>query len=175
MPTFLCWIDGCHWTKRSFSLVVINPNFDLVRGEGWDALILEDVSGSFWRRDSSLHPARRPEWAERHHVSEAWTALQLLGNRLWRDEMIQRDDSGWLILMLLIPTTYNTHSNAWVTALLMLRVVLFQNLTGTFPFYLLKWFYTEEKLAKEFFNFDIQTINYMGGGGLDDMWQKCVL
>lgn len=84
--TFLRWVDGGHRTKRAFSLVVVNPDFDLVRGVGRDALVLEDVSGGIRGRDSSLHPALRPEWAESHHVAKARTALQLLGNGLRRNE-----------------------------------------------------------------------------------------
>lgn len=103
IPTFLCWVDGGHWTKRTFSLVVVNPNFDLIRRERRDALVLEDVSRGFWGCDSSLHPALCPKWAESYHVAKAWTALQLLRNRLRKYEMTQRDDSRWLILKILIP------------------------------------------------------------------------
>lgn len=86
-------MDGGHWTKRAFPLIVVNPDFDLVGGEGRDALILEDISRGIWGRDSSLHPALCPEWAESHHVAKARTALQLLWNGLRRNEMTQRDDS----------------------------------------------------------------------------------
>lgn len=65
----------------------------MIRGEGRDALILEDISRSIWGRDSSLHPALRPEWAESHHISEARAALHLLGNRLRRYKMTQSNDS----------------------------------------------------------------------------------
>lgn len=86
-------MDGGHWTKRTLSLVVVNPDFDLIRREWGDALILEDVSRGFWGRDSSLHPALCPKWAESYHIAKAWTTLQLLGNRLGKYEMTQRDDS----------------------------------------------------------------------------------
>lgn len=105
--TFLSWVDGGHWTKRPFSLVVVDPDFDLVGGEGRDALILEDISRGVRRCHSSLHPALCPMWAESHHIAEAWTALQLLRHRLRRYEMAQRYDSdsrAWLILKILIPT-----------------------------------------------------------------------
>lgn len=102
-PTLLRWVDGGHWTKGAFSLVVVNPDFDLVRGEWRDALILEDVSRGVRGRDSRLHPTLCPEWAESHHVAKPRTALQLLGNRLRRKEMTQRDDSRWLILKIFIP------------------------------------------------------------------------
>lgn len=91
--TFFCRVYSGHWTDRAFSLVVVNPHFDLVGGERGDALILEDVSGSIWRCDGSLHPALCPEWAESQHISKAWTALQLLRNRLRRYKMTQGGDS----------------------------------------------------------------------------------
>lgn len=84
--TFLRRVDGGHRTKRSFSLVVVNPDFDLVRGEGGDAVVLEDVSRGIGGRDSSLHPALSPQWAESHHVAEARPTLELLRNGLKRHE-----------------------------------------------------------------------------------------
>lgn len=101
--TFLSWVDGGHWAERAFSFVVVNPDFDLVRGKGRNAFILEDVSGGIRRSDSSLHPALWPKWAESYHIAKARTTLQLLGNRLRRYEMTQRDDSRWLIIKILIP------------------------------------------------------------------------
>lgn len=92
--TFLCWVDGGHWTERAFSFVVVNPDFDLVRGEGRDAFILEYISGGILGSDSSLHPALWPKWAESHHITKAWTTLQLLRNRLRRYE-IWDDSEGW--------------------------------------------------------------------------------
>lgn len=86
-------MDGGHWAERALSFIVVNPDFDLVRGEGRDALILEDISRGIWGRNSSLHPALCPKWAESHHIAKAWAALQLLRNRLRRYEMTQRDDS----------------------------------------------------------------------------------
>lgn len=77
----------------AFSFVVVNPNFDLVRGKGRDAFILEDISGGIRGSDGSLHPARCPKWAESYHIAKARTTLQLLRNRLRRFEMTQRDDS----------------------------------------------------------------------------------
>lgn len=91
--TFFCWIGGSHWTEGSFTLVVVYPNFDLVRGEGWNTFILEHVSRSFRGCDSSLHPALCPEWAESNHISKARTTLQLLRDGLRRYDMTQTDDS----------------------------------------------------------------------------------
>lgn len=106
LPTFLSRVDGGHGAERTLSHVVVNPDLDLVRGKRRDALVLEDVSGGVGRRDGGLHPTRSPKWAEGHHVAEARAALQLLGNRLRREERGGGvTQSGWLntILQILIP------------------------------------------------------------------------
>lgn len=106
LPTFLSRVDGGHGAERTLSHVVVDPDLDLVRGKRRDALVLEDVSGGVGRRDGGLHPTRSPKWAEGHHVAEARAALQLLGNRLRREERGGGvTQSGWLntILKILIP------------------------------------------------------------------------
>lgn len=90
-PTFLSRVNGSHRAERAFSYVVVNPHFDLVRGERGDAFVLENVSWRLWGGDGSLHPTLRPQWAESHHVTETRAALELLRNWLMRSDMTQED------------------------------------------------------------------------------------
>lgn len=90
-PTFLSGVNGGHRAERAFSSVIVNPHFDLVRGEWGDGFILENVSRCLRGGDSSLHPTLRPQWAESHHIAETGAALELLGNGLKRSDMTQGD------------------------------------------------------------------------------------
>lgn len=82
-------MNGGHRAERAFSSVVVNPHFDLVRGERRDAFVLENVSRCLRGGDGGLHPTLRPQRAESHHVTEARAALELLRNGLKRKDVTQ--------------------------------------------------------------------------------------
>lgn len=82
-------MNGGHGAERAFSSVVVNPHFDLVRGERGDAFVLENVSRCLRGGDGGLHPPLCPQRAESHHVTEARAALELLRNGLKRKEVTQ--------------------------------------------------------------------------------------
>lgn len=86
--TFLSRVDSGNRSKWPFSQVVVNPNLDLERGEGLNALIFKDVSGCFSGGYGCLHPACGAVGSKSHHIAKARSVLQLFRNRLQENNTV---------------------------------------------------------------------------------------
>lgn len=73
--TFLSRVDSGNGSKRAFPFIVVNPDLDVKRWEGLDALVFKDVSGCFGRWNGGLHPTCGTVGSESHDVAEPWPIL----------------------------------------------------------------------------------------------------